>query len=78
MSLEETIQIEGLDEEIPEDARERINDAIHDILREEYGVSPDVVYWLEPLDMTECAGCGFTDVRRSGARCPHCGGVMIR
>lgn len=44
----ETIQIEGLDEEIPEEAREEINDKIHGVLEDDYGIDADVVYWLEP------------------------------
>ena len=32
----------------------------------------------ETVEMTECDGCGFTDVRTQGTDCPHCDeGVMV-
>lgn len=40
----ETIRIEGTDR-VPPSAEEQINDAIHRILGEDHGISPDVVYW---------------------------------
>ena len=31
----------------------------------------------EPIELTECDSCGFTDIRSQGTDCPNCnGGVM--
>lgn len=75
-SFEETIKIEGQEVRIPEEAREQINDKIHDVLREDHGIETEAVFWLEPVSMTECEGCGYIDVRRHGTQCPQCGEVM--
>lgn len=77
MKHSESVKIEGHEKEIPESAREAINDQIHDVLREDYGIDPDAVYWLEPVVMAKCDECGYTDVRSVGTDCPVCvGGTM--
>lgn len=44
--MTERVCIEGV-EEVPEAAREQINDAIHGILREDHATHAEVVYWEE-------------------------------
>lgn len=46
--MRETIIIQGLDDEAPEEAREQINNKIHGVLREDFDMCPDVVYWEKP------------------------------
>lgn len=44
----EHLEIHGLAVEVPEEAREEVNDAIHDVLRENHGIHPAAVEWEPP------------------------------